>query len=399
MARGRATGARVAALLFAVGLMVPGRALQEEPPPAADSGQKIDWEGWSFRWSIRRREGPVLTDVSFHGRPVLKYAALAEIFVPYHPGKPRPEDFRDGVGKNLAELIPGQDCLPGTSCQMLNARGKPEGKRVVGIHEESTGPLYVGDRGRAYGKMLVLWCASRLGGYTYFIRWRFRNDGFILPEVGLTGQLEHTRAGPPPAGQGSIVERKVGGSQLHAPAHVHNFYYRLDFDIDGPEHDTVEEMTHRQDVPGRSLSSHDFWTPITRESGRSLDSAAFRSWRVVDKFSTNALGRRRSFELIPGGNGIFRGGEGEPFTQADLWVTRYHPREFPFTASDPRALKDSLHTYLNNEPVADENVVVWYSMHVHHLPRTEDWPAMPVEWMGFRIAPRDFLDTSPLQPR
>lgn len=385
--------------LLTVGLLVPAKALQEEPPPTLESGHKVEWEGWTFRWGIRYREGLVLNDVRFQGRQVLRNAALAEIFVPYHPGQPRPEDSRDGMGHNLAELIPGQDCLPGTSCQMLNARGRPEGKRVVGIHEEPTGLMYLGERGRAYGKKLVVWCASRLGGYTYFIRWSFRNDGMMMPEVGLTGKLEHAKPGEPPPGQGSLVERGLGGRTVHAPTHVHNFYYRLDFDIDGPEHDTVEEMTHRQDVPGRSLSSRDAWVPVTKEEGRSLDAAAFRSWRVVDQFSTNALGHRRSFELVPGGNGQFRGAESEPFTQADLFVTRYNAREFPFTAADPRALKDSLHTYLNGESVDKENVVVWYKMNVHHVPRTEDWPAMPVEWMGFRIVPRDFLDTSPVVPK
>jgi primary-amine oxidase len=371
-------------------------ALQEEPPPTSTTGNRVQWKGWSFYWAIRPREGLVLNGVQFRGRSVLKSAALVEIFVPYDPGQPRPEDSLDGMGKNVAELLPGKDCLPGTSCQMLDANGREAGRRVVGLHEESTGLVYMGAAGRAYGSMLVLWCSSRLGDYTYLTQWRFRDDGMLMPQVGLTGRLSHTREGTA-SPQASLVETE-GGSRS-APSHVHNFYYRLDFDIDGPDNDVVEEFTHRQDRPGQSLSAQDEWSPIMREAARALDGSSFRSWRVADRLSTNRLGLPRSYELMPGGNGVFRGGNEEEAAQADLWVTRYKAAELPLSSRDPRPLKRALPTYVNDETVAGTDLVVWYAMHVHHRPRTEDWPAMPVEWAGFQLVPRDFLDGSPLEPR
>src|SRR6266568_4949086 len=63
--------------------------ISEEPPPDPKAGTPVSWEGWTFHWSVRRREGLVLTNVAFRGRTVLKYAGLAEIFVPYNPGEPR----------------------------------------------------------------------------------------------------------------------------------------------------------------------------------------------------------------------------------------------------------------------------------------------------------------------
>src|SRR5207245_630017 len=145
-----------------------------------------------------------------------------------------------------------------------------------------------------------------------------------------------------------------------------------------------------------SLSATHSWTPILVESARPGNAASFRSWRVVNRASKNALGLPRSYELIPGGNGIFRGGSAEAFAQSELWVTRYHPQEY---AQQQRPLRTALPSYLNDESVDGQDVVVWYVVHVHHIPRTEDWPAMPVEWVGFRLKPRDFLDTSPVQPR
>ena len=40
-----------------------------------------------------------------------------------------------------------------------------------------------------------------------------------------------------------------------------------------------------------------------------------------------------------------------------------------------------------------------YMLSVHHQPRTEEWPDMPVEWVGFRLMPRDFLDAGALTPQ
>jgi primary-amine oxidase len=384
------------ATLLLLGAVASVRAFQgEAPPPVPGEGQLIEWRGWRFRWSVRPREGLVLTDMAFRGRSVMKYAGLAEIYVPYDPGQPRPEDFQDGVGINLAELHPGQDCLPGSACIMLNAEGKPEGRRVVGIHEEATGLMFLGEAGRAYGQKLVLWCASRLGGYTYFVRWQLRDDGMIMPQVGLTGKLEHTRNTPIP-GRGSQVAAKP--RPVYAPSHVHNFYFRLDFDIDGPENDEVQEFSHEQTTPARSADATDDWVTIPRESARSLNGRAFRSWRVVDRASQNAVGRPRSYELMPGGNGVFRGHANEPFAQGDLWVLRARRNELPFSATDPRPLRSALPAYLDQEPTREKDVLVYYALHVHHMPRTEDWPAMPVEWTGFTLAPRDFLDSSPLAP-
>jgi primary-amine oxidase len=372
-------------------------ASQEEPPPDPKAGNPVSWEGWTFHWTIRRREGLVLTNVAFRGRQVLKYAGLAEIFVPYNQGQPRPEDFMEGMGLTLVELIPGKDCIPGTKCQLFNAQGKEDGKRVVMIHEESTGLNYMGRFGRSYGKMLVLWCMSRLGGYTYITSWRFRDDGTIMPQIGLTGELDHTGRGDS-SPYGSFVGKTPLGAKVFAPSHVHNFYFCLDLDIDGPEDNVVEEFNNQQEKPGSRKAQHS-WTPIVKESGRSWDGKSFRTWRVVNRNSRNNLGHRRSYELVPGGSGPFRGAASEAFSHADLFVTRYHPKRFPFSSADFRPLNTCLPSYLTGESVDGQDVVVWYVLHVHHLPRTEDYPAMPIEWVGFQLMPRDFLDSSPLLPK
>lgn len=381
----------LASLLF---LPAAGPAQRKDDQPetkrnglVVEPGNRVSWEGWTFNWAIHPRNGLVIENVAFRGKSVLKYAGLAEIFVPYNRGQPRPEDFGGGIGPKMVEVFPGKDCIPGAlHCMAFNRQGKEEGKRVAMLHEESIGLSYIGNLGRAYGKMLVLWNAYNLDGYYYIQRWRFRDDGCLMPEIGLTGPLQHLGKG-----DSSEYGSLVGNNKTFAPSHVHNIYYCLDFDIDGADNNVVEEFNYEQDKPGSPSGKHR-WTPIKKETSRSASAANFRSWRVVNPESKNALGLPRSYELVPTG-GIYRGSANEKFAQAELWVTRHHPQEHP---NDNRPLSTILPGYLNDEPVDGHNVVLYYALHLHHIPRTEDWPGMPLDWHGFMLRPRDFLDGSPV---
>src|SRR5262249_38647362 len=96
----------VALALLPFPLARPAPPAASEPKKLAGSltvkdGRHVRWEGWQFTWSVHPRNGLVLEDVSFAGRSVLKYAGLAEIFVPYNRGTPRPEDFGTGIGTRL----------------------------------------------------------------------------------------------------------------------------------------------------------------------------------------------------------------------------------------------------------------------------------------------------------
>jgi primary-amine oxidase len=238
--------------------------------------------------------------------------------------------------------------------------------------------------------MLVLWSAYDMGGYFYIARWRFRDDGHIMVDMGMTGALFHTSKG-----DSNAYGTRVGADNTYAPSHVHNLLWCLDFDIDGPDGNTVEEFNYEHDKPG-ALSGKHRWTPFKKEMSRPISSSNFRFWRVVNHASKNAVGQPRSWEICPGGNGLYRGGTNEPLTHAEIWVAKHRAEEHP---ADKRPLSFILPRYMNEEPVEKTNVVVYYGLHAHHIPRTEDYPAMPVEWVGFTVRPRDFLDSSPIRPK
>jgi len=48
-----------------------------------------------------------------------------------------------------------------------------------------------------------------------------------------------------------------------------------------------------------------------------------------------------------------------------------------------------------NRNLEAEDVVVWHTTGVTHMPRPEDWPVMPVEYCGFSLMPVGFFDRNP----
>lgn len=388
-------GALVGLWLPAV-LVVSGEELAEPKTATADPkvGTRVEWEGWTFQWSVRPREGLVITDVFFRNRKVLKYAGLAELFTAYDQGTPRPQDFNQGY--QIIPLIPGVDCSSGEWCKLFDRNGQeaaPGKPAQVMLHEEKTGPNYLGAFGRVPGKTLVLWTSLHFSGppdgYTFIIRWKFRDDGALIPEVGATGVPQHLKTGDT-SPTGAFVGINKQKSKVFAPSHMHNFLYRLDFDIDGEEN-TVEEFNWEKDndlkQAGKAKCT---WTPILNETGRPLNPDTFRSWRVVNRNSRNALGHPRSYHLMPSNTGIFRSGVAqEAAAQADLWVTRYKPNEMGGMNALPK--------YADGEAVENTDVVLWYWLCLHHFPRSEDWMHQPMIWKSFEVMPRDFLDESPLK--
>jgi len=84
-----------------------------------------------------------------------------------------------------------------------------------------------------------------------------------------------------------------------------------------------------------------------------------------------------------------------PFVAHDLWVTaydadeRFAPGDYVNQNPGGPGLPDWAAA---DRPLADRDVVLWYTMGVLHIPRPEDFPVMPVEYVGFMLKPSGFFD-------
>ena len=213
----------------------------------------------------------------------------------------------------------------------------------------------------------MVWCKLQCVNYQYVHRWEFRADGSIEASVGLGGRLWTTN--PPTMG------------------HVHNFYFRLDFDMVSAGNNLVQEFSHTGNNPGQ-----DGWQDLKVEGNRTRKIGQATKWRVVNK-SAKMNGQVRSYELTSGSD---MGPDGN-YSTADLWVLQYDGSQDGAAVGLTDQVLGGGYLHGGNASVDGQDVVVWHCLRHHHEPRQlgEETSVLPYEFLSFHIEPRDFLDATP----
>lgn len=344
---------------------------------------------WQMCWERRSKEGIVLHDVTYipdggTAVEVLSTGSLAEIHVPYDDNLFRFHDLSDlGLGSGL-EAYAAVDCPNGTLTDDPVA-----GEDILCQSELPNGYSTKDYDVVGASTTLNLHSTSCLGAYCYVVAWNFDDDGTIRPEVGATGSLQRL-SGPRAHGW------PIGGGR-YAVAHMHNYYWRLDFDIAGtPFDDRVEELEALPVAGSGRQQLRNTRRAFTTEVERRVAPGAFRSWRVRDLTERNADNHPISWEILPNTDHLFRGPAYEPFTHRELYVTRFKQCE-RFASHNPQAggCPDNVADFTTNESLANRDLVVWYGSSFHHLPRDEDEDHMHPHWTGFSIIPRDLTADNP----
>jgi primary-amine oxidase len=393
----------------------------------AIAGQEIRWQKWRFRYTMHPREGLVLQTVGYEDegrvRPILYRASLSEMAVPY--GDPdRNWRWRSafdvgeyGMGRLASSIEANRDAPP--NALLLDATfagddGKPYVlPRAVGIYERDGGMLwkhyevYSRTNESRRARQLVIFFIATIGNYDYAINWIFHQDGVLEMDGALSGIMlpkgvSHAKGGP--HGSGHLVAANVV-----APHHQHFFNFRLDFDVDG-QANSVHEMNTSAIPAGPGNPSLNGMvmkeTVLGSEAAaqRQMSMASARTWAVVNPSAQNALGSNTSYILVPGVNSFpyvapasqVRRRAG--FVNRHFWATRYRADEMYAGGAYPnQSLGGAGLTAwtANNEPLTKQDVVVWYTMGVTHIPRPEEWPVMPVTHVGFKMIPGGFFSRNP----
>ncbi len=391
-------GAGIAAFIFLrLYLITDAQPVANCSPPYLVDEQFDNGARWQLCWEQRDWDGIVLRDLYYtppNGTPqrVLAQGAISQVHVPYDDGYPRFHDVTDdGFGnENLNDLTPAE-CPEGTLLRdgtkdALCQQRLPRGHAFKGLGMA------------AQGEILSLFSVSTSGEYNYIPVWRFFDDGAIELLMGATGKLqrytENAQFGWP-----------VRASGLRGTSHIHNYYWRLDFDLgEQGDDDIVEEFNYTADNSlGTSASaaaqqrrtlgvSH-----FTTEMGRSIAPANLRSWRIRDGNNRDETGHGISYHLEPMRMGHrYLGPTWEPWTAHDFYVTKYKACE-KYVSHNPTigGCGNHLGAFVNGESLSDADVVLWYGVTFHHIARDEDEIYMHTHWDGFRLVPRNWLPANP----
>ncbi|HET6672430.1 MAG TPA: primary-amine oxidase [Agromyces sp.] len=395
-----------------------------EGPSFSVDGNDVQWENWKLHVGFNAREGLVLSNISFRDgdedRPVLTRASVPEMIVPYGDVDETRywiSYFDAGeylLGKNANALSLGCDCLGVIHYFdgfVADDHGRPfKIPQVICMHEEDYGIQWKhtdldGRTDTRRSRRLVVSYFATIGNYDYGFFWYFYLDGSIQLEAKATGVV-FAGAGTPGADDPHNTEVAPG---VFTPVHQHIFSARLDVAIDG-EDNTLHEIEVEQ-IPmgpenpkGNAFTWKNTQLNSEAEAQRLANGLTSRVWEVASAHRTNHTGKPTAYRLIPEGKStLLAQPESSVYARANfatkhLWGTRFSPDEIYPAGRYPNqsAGWEGLPTWTKADRSLDsEDIVLWHQFGPTHLPRTEDWPVMPVDYSGFWFKPHGFLDRNP----
>lgn len=399
----------------------PLEIVQPMGPGFTVDGHVLRWHEWEMRVGFNYREGPVLYQVSYAGRSVAYRMSFAEMIVPYRD--PTPDHYRRtaydigewGLGYMTTSLELGCDCLGEIRYMdvvLTDSAGEPYTvSNAMCIHEEDNLVLWKhvdADHGAEVRRMrrFVVSCHATVANYEYLVYWRFYEDGNIECEIRATGIMVTT---PLPEGETTSPYGTIVDQRTYAPYHQHFLVARLDLDVDGTDNtvlevDSVVVPTDESNPYGLALTTRATPVRSESESGRDFDWNTQRGWKVVNPGKNNGLGYPVGYKLVPGACfPAMMDPESPQFKRApvlghQLWVTRHHDEErWPAGMYPTQSEADTGMTewIKDDEPLENEDVVLWYLFGIHHITRPEEWPVMPADIVSFWLKPFGFFDRNP----
>ncbi|KAG9023784.1 hypothetical protein FRB95_012481 [Tulasnella sp. JGI-2019a] len=362
---------------------------------------------------------------------------LAEMVVPYaapehpHPRKHAFDVGEYGMGTQANELSLGCDCvgaihyLPGA---FISHDGSPVVlKHAICIHEEDAGILWkhtdyrVGGRAHAVrSRRLVISMVCTVANYEYAFAYHFYLDGTIELEMKLTGILNAYVLAD---GESAAPYAVQVAPNISAQYHQHIFSFRVDPMVDGLNNTVVQSdiVTSKhatgsdENFAGNAFTSEDLRISNGGLAVQDFDATKDRRWRIVNPNKKHyASGKESSYGIM--GNAPWVVLQGAPksnvreraaFAEHSMWVVKDvegplgSERQWPSGKYVPQTRGSPPDSVVNwvkdakDENLEGEDVVLFMTVGVTHIPRPEDWPVMPSEHMRIAFKPMNFFDRNP----
>ncbi|CCM06334.1 uncharacterized protein FIBRA_08587 [Fibroporia radiculosa] len=417
----------------------PLHVVQPEGVSFKISGNELEWQKWKMHIAFHHREGIALSTITYNDdgnvRPIFYRLSLSEMVVPYgapehpHPRKHAFDVGEYGMGTMANELSLGCDCL-GQIHYLPGAYVAHDGtavviKNVICIHEEDAGLLWkhtdfrVGGRAHAVrSRRLVVSMICTLANYEYIWNYYFYQDGNIELEIRLTGIVQvYAKADDEPSKFGTTL-----APGINAHYHQHLFSIRVDPMVDGLHNTVVEtDVVPLTDAPtgstanyaGNAFHTEDRLIAVQKDGAREISHEKDRRWSIINPKKRHPYSGKFVGYSIAGLNGAHARlltqhdgpvGVRAPFATKALWVVkdvetplggRMWPsgKYVPQTRETP---KDSLPVWCQGEDkLTEEDLLLYITTGVTHIPRPEDWPVMPVEHVRLLFRPTSFFKSNP----
>ncbi|CAI0466005.1 unnamed protein product [Linum tenue] len=412
--------------------------VQPNGPSFQIDGHRIRWANWDFHLGFDMRAGPIISLASIFDvqkqkfRRVLYRGFVSELFVPYMD---LTEEWyyrtyfdagEYGYGSYASSLLPGADCpanavfmeayfpdedgnpqqLPNAFCIFERYAGD-----IMWRHTETATPEVVTEVRRDVS--LVVRMVSTVGNYDYINDWEFKQSGSIKVTVGLTGVLEVRGSEYTHKDQihgesyGPVLAENTIGSN-----HDHFLTYHLDLDVDGEQNSFSKSKLETVRVLNSTTSPRkSYWRAVVEtaktESDAKINLAGSEQidFTFVNPNKKTDVGNSVGYRLVPGSVVSpllsdddyvqIRGA----FTKYNVWVTPYNESEkwAGGVYVDQSRGDDTLAKWsLGDREIENRDIVLWYTLGIHHVPCQEDFPVMPTLSSGFELRPNNFFERNPV---
>ena len=345
---------------------------------------------WDMCWEVRNEEGVVLKDVYYKPannirRRVLGEASLSQIQTEYDDGSATEYLVTQfGLGGNNLQTLSQTMCSGGEL-------HKHNGRNVLCEVTKSNGYIYrYKDNTRRQGSKLEVYSASNVNAREFIVKWAFLENGTIDVASGLTGQFNKTTSS-------SANGWRVTSQNKIATSFTDHYFWRMDFDIANDNgNDIIEEI---KSIPSADrLTKSKQLKTINSEIAASFAPANKKFWRVKDQSVTNAANQAISYELVMLNYAQqSKGNSNASWLSNDVYMTQYNSCE-RFAVQNPTTNNcgSDVSQFANGQNINAKDVVVWYRLARHTLPRDEDFSPASVQWSHFSLLPRDWTSTNSL---